>query len=249
MKTFLRKKASDDENWLPVADIMTSLFIIFLFIAIFAIQNVSKITASMPADAENSADPSIILINALREEIYRALNEEFKYDLPVWGAEIDRKTLAFRFNEPEVLFRVGSSAVRPLYKQILSDFFPRYLRVLEPFFENEQARLIDEIRIEGHTSSEWNKDTPPKEAFLKNMRLSQGRTLTVLNYCLGLFLPIQQEAWVQENLTAKGFSSTRLILFENGKENAKASRRVEFRVYLDIERMLKAVRKLRDDAT
>lgn len=248
MSFFLRKRASDDENWLPVADIMTSLFIIFLFIAIFAIQNVSKITATLPTETDDSSDASIAIINSLRQEIYEALKREFEHDLPVWGAEIDQQTLAFRFNEPDVLFRVGSAAVRPRYRDILNDFFPRYLYVLEPFFSNRSAQLIDEIRIEGHTSSEWNSGTPVKEAFIKNMRLSQGRTLAVLNFCLDLYLPTQQVAWVQQNLTAKGFSSTQLIKYADGRENADASRRVEFRVYLDVERILKAIKRLKDEA-
>ena len=55
--------------------------------------------------------------------------------------------------------------------------FPRYLNVLTQFRDS-----IDEVRIEGHTSSLWNHRSTPEEAYFNNMALSQGRTRAVLEY-------------------------------------------------------------------
>lgn len=55
--------------------------------------------------------------------------------------------------------------------------FPRYLDVLLQFRDS-----IDEVRIEGHTNSAWNERSTSDEAYFKNMKLSQGRTRSVLEY-------------------------------------------------------------------
>lgn len=258
MSDFLNKGESDDENWLPIADIMTSLFVIFLFIAIVAIQNVSKIKAVVGWPNEQLENAINVLdrqdktlagignivsnIEDLKQKIYDDLDNEFKYDLPIWQAEIDPSTLVFRFKEPDILFQTNSSAVRPRFKKIISDFFPRYLRVLNEYFP-----IIDEIRIEGHTSSEWHNAKTEEETFLLNMQLSQDRTQSVLAYCLSIGLSSRHTGWIREKVTAKGFSSTRLIKREDGAEDKSASRRVEFRVYLDIEKFLYKINEVLKD--
>lgn len=252
MSDFLNRSHSDDENWLPIADIMTSLFVIFLFIAIIAIQNVSKVMAVMNIkDGELDSSISILDkqaadldsiryiihdLHKVKDEIYQDLKAEFKYDLPVWRAEIDPHTLVFRFNEPEILFQPSSAEIRPRFQEILSSFFPRYLRVLERYFSS-----IAEVKIEGHTSSEWLGAKTDNEAFSKNMELSQKRTQSVLLYSLSLGLLETQSEWIRKKVTANGFSSTRLKKNKLGQENKEASRRVEFRVYLNEEIIIKTI--------
>ena len=71
--------------------------------------------------------------------------------------------------------------LKPQFKDILSDFMPRYIVLLITNFVDD----ISEVRIEGHTSSEWNQE-PEKTAFIKNMDLSQARTRSVLEYSFSL---------------------------------------------------------------
>ena len=52
-------------------------------------------------------------------EIYNALNNEFIDDLPKWNASIDKHTLSFQFNAPEVLFGVGKSNINVIFQNIL----------------------------------------------------------------------------------------------------------------------------------
>lgn len=252
MNDFLNKNHSDDENWMPIADMMASLFVIFLFIAIVSIHNVSKIKAITGWDEEqsivglkllekqeadlNSIRYIIFDLQQIKEKIYQDLENEFKSDLPIWQAEIDPNTLIFRFNEPEILFHPSSAEIRPRFQEIISSFFPRYLSVLDKYFSE-----IDEVRIEGHTSSEWSGAIDVNEAFSKNMELSQQRTQSVLIFCLGLTLSGEQSKWIRRKVTANGFSSTRLKTDKSGAENKKASRRVEFRVYLNEEQVIKTI--------
>ena len=65
------------------------------------------------------------------------------------------------------------------------------------------------VRIEGHTSSEWKKDTKPKKAYLNNMSLSQLRASKVLQYTLATNLNGSYD-WMRDRLQAVGFSSSKI---------------------------------------
>lgn len=236
------RQNTEDENWLPIADIMTGLFVVFLFIAIVSIQYISEIRSTDSDDILSLTAEQQAIINDyadIKERIYHALRREFKYDLRKWQASIDRDTLIFSFSAPEILFQKSSAEVTEAFKDIIKDFFPRYLAVLEDFFPE-----ISEIRIEGHTSSEWDNAKSKKDAFLENMKLSQNRTQSVLAYCLSISLKTEKhDSWVRQNITANGFSSTRLKKDIFGEENKEASRRVEFKIYLDAEQVIRKIEK------
>ena len=68
---------------------------------------------------------------ALRQNLYLALEREFEQDLQKWNALLDRETLSVRFREPTVLFAQGKAEVQIDFKEILDDFFPRYIRILK----------------------------------------------------------------------------------------------------------------------
>ena len=93
-------------------------------------------------------------LNELEQLIVKRLKEEFEEDLKRWNAYIDEPTITIAFKEPDVLFEKGEYALKPQFKEILNDFFPRYVDVLnsDDFKDN-----IKSIRIEGHTSSEWKR--------------------------------------------------------------------------------------------
>ncbi|EDN69476.1 conserved hypothetical protein [Beggiatoa sp. PS] len=158
--------------------------------------------------------------------IYQALLKEFKPDLPLWVAKIEPTTLTIRFQEPTIIFQLGDDSLNTHYQFILTDFFPRYVRILKQY-----AHVIEAVSIEGHTSSEWRSSFSEDEAYFNNMALSQKRTRTVLEYCILLPTVKNDKEWLQQILTANGLSSSRLMI-EDGFENIEHSRRVEFRIYL-----------------
>lgn len=228
---FGKRKQSDEggEHWLSISDLMAGLMMVFLFIAIVFMRHTMK---------ENEKIKSVaVAFQENQVAIYESLIKEFDKDLEEWGAEIDKETLAFNFKSPDVLFDNGDIDIKPAFAVILDDFFPRYLKVLKPFRSS-----IDEVRIEGHTSSEWNKDSTDEEAYFKNMRLSQGRTRSVLSYLYSL-VP-EETPWIKRNIAAVGFSSSRLIMTELGIEDTERSRRVSFRAitnaHIQIKRILEA---------
>ena len=215
-KLFGRRSSSDDEHWMSVSDLMAGLMVIFLFIAITYIRPIVEIQAKIRNIVVAWKDSEI--------EIYEALNKEFRDDLERWHAELDRDTLSMRFKAPDVLFDSATAELKFEFKIILAEFFPRYLNVL-----HQLKDAIAEVRLEGHTSSEWEGAKTRDQAYFMNMELSQARTRAVLEYSLGLPLIDPYKEWARKLITANGLSSSRLIL-QDSKEDKVRSRRVEFRV-------------------
>ncbi len=166
-----------------------------------------------------------LLYDQMREQLYRDLESEFKDDLKRWRATLDHD-LAIRFEEPDVLFRTGKADLSPQFKNILEDFFPRYVRILS---SDRYKSSIEEIRIEGHTSSFWS-NASNNDAYFLNMELSQSRTRSTLEYVLAIPKIAMNRQWLISRLTANGLSSSRLRFNPDGTENREASQRVEFRV-------------------
>ena len=215
---------SQDAHWIPLSDLMTGLMVMFLLIAVVYMMRV---------EAESSSIKEVaIAYNQVRDELYADLESEFQADLPKWKAELNKADLAVKFTEPEVLFASGSSALRPEFKSILDDFFPRYIKILT---SDKYRGSVTEVRIEGHTSSEWYNGATDRFAYFQNMALSQERTRSTLKYVMSLPQSSPQEGWLREHLTANGLSSSKLVLDAKGREDSPRSRRVEFKVRTDAE--------------
>lgn len=213
------------EHWLTVSDLMAGLMMVFLFIAIVFMMNTQK---------ENDKIKDVAVAYQQNQvAIYEALQTEFKDDLNKWGATIDKETLAFSFQSPDVLFANNETTLSEAYKNILNDFFPRYIDVLRPYRES-----LNEIRIEGHTSSAGLRGATEAQAYFYNMRLSQGRTRAVLEYAYAL-MP-NESTWIKANIAAVGFSSSRLIM-KDGMEDAAQSRRVSFRAITNADIQIKRI--------
>ena len=88
------------------------------------------------------------------------------------------------------------------------------------------ANAIKEIRIEGHTSKKWAAGTTDKTAFIKNMRLSQNRAQSMLEYILNLQTLTRYEKWLRTYLTSSGFSSSKPIYDDHHKIDDDRSQRV-----------------------
>jgi outer membrane protein OmpA-like peptidoglycan-associated protein len=215
---------SDDGHWISVSDLMSGLMIIFLFIAITYIR---------PVQTERDTVREIAVTFQEEEEaLYEALHTEFKSDLPKWGAKLDRETLSVKFTAPEILFDTAQATIKEQFKVILADFFPRYTNILWQFRKN-----IAEVRIEGHTSSEWSGAKSLDEAYFHNMQLSQGRTRRVLAFGLSLSGAAPYKKWLIRKVTANGLSSSQVIVVA-GRENKELSRRVEFRVRTNAKQQI-----------
>jgi outer membrane protein OmpA-like peptidoglycan-associated protein len=234
-----RKPAPSEEgHWIPLSDLMTGLMMVFMLVAIIFMLHVegeakkSKQEA-LKAESEANLVKSIALVyDQMRSQLYNDLYSEFEKDLPAWRAVLLRD-LTVRFQEPEVLFDTGKDILKKGFVAILDDFFPRYVKILA---SQKYREAIEEIRIEGHTSSIW-ENVPPERAYFKNMQLSQSRTRTVLEHVLGIQKVNGQQAWLKSHLTANGLSSSKLIT-RDGREDVRASQRVEFRVKTNADEQI-----------
>lgn len=221
-----------EEHWIPLSDLMTGLMMIFMLIAIIFMVKVEN-------NAEKVKNVAFIY-DEMKSELYTDLNDEFQHDLATWGAELD-KDLTFRFKEPNILFDNGQEKLKPQFISILDSFFPRYIRILS---NKKYKKSIEEIRIEGHTSSIWAGSTNPNEAYFLNMALSQARTRTTLQYVLTLNQLKEQQLWLKSHLTANGLSSSKLIYNTDGTENKNGSQRVEFRVRTNADAKISEILKM-----
>jgi outer membrane protein OmpA-like peptidoglycan-associated protein len=162
----------------------------------------------------------------MKTEVYYDLHREFEKDLPRWDAELlDDATI--RFKAPDVLFDSGRSELKQRFKDILAEFFPRYIAIIG---SKKFRDSIQEIRIEGYTSSFWQSAPSEQDAYFQNMRLSQDRTRSTLEYVMKFPSLSNDLSWLREHVAANGLSYAKRIFNADGKENYSRSQRVEFRV-------------------
>lgn len=236
---FLGSKKGDLDNsvWLSNSDLMAGLMIIFLFISIGFIRE----KAPEVVGSQDYVLNYLTFTDSKENEIDEKLEQEFSNEeKKEWQLEIIPNENLIRFNAPDVMFSQNNFKLNDRFKFIINSFFPRYVKVLSKF-----GTLISEIRIEGHTSSEW-KDTTYDKAYIKNMVLSQERTISVLNESLNSLtkfnLSKKEIKWAFDKVSASGLSSRSIIKNSDGSENSVKSRRVEFRYVLNETEKIKFIK-------
>jgi outer membrane protein OmpA-like peptidoglycan-associated protein len=194
---------------------MSGLMMIFMLVAIVYMVQVKRNEARI-IEAQERAKEVVRLYSDLRAQLYQDLESEFRKDFAVWKATV-QSDLSIRFEEPSVQFDTGSSVVKEGFKSILDSFFPRYIAILR---SPKYLNAIEEVRIEGHTSSFW-RNLSPELAYYENMRLSQERTRGVLTHVFGIEKIKAPEVvrWLVERLTANGLSSSRLLMLPDGRQD------------------------------
>ncbi|WP_157970924.1 thermonuclease family protein [Pseudogemmobacter bohemicus] len=136
-----------------------------------------------------------------------------------------------------VLFEVNSDQIKDV--GFLKDFCAPWVRTLR-----SSGLDVTDLKIEGHASSEGPSGYDASRAYLYNLNLSQRRAQNALTVCLsGLETDPDTLDWARGRLSATGYSSARLVENEDGMENREASRRVEFSMDIDREKLLDEVRE------
>jgi outer membrane protein OmpA-like peptidoglycan-associated protein len=229
--------------WIPYADMMTVLMVVFLFISLAYMGLVQY--------QKKQQDKIFEEYKETKENLYNELNETFKNDFHRWNLELD-KDLSIRFTNPNVLFEPDKATIRPLFEQILNEFIPKYFNVLR---QSKYKNKIAEIRIEGH--SDPSPRTPngyqnENFCYIENLQLSQERSLAVMNFIIRSpyynQLTPDDRKWIRFSVTATGFSYGRTLdnskqySYKTGKEiNFEYSRRVEFRIVTTSELLVQKV--------
>ena len=214
--SFLGQNKTEDDTWISTADMMAGLMMIFLFIAIVYIQNISKYF-----DA----------VSDVRDEICSDLFQEFNKDIDRWNMTICEGGLLIRF-QSDSNFERASSLLSLEFKSLLDSFIPRLMAVIWKY-----KHEISELRIEGHTDSTIRRDDSKLSGYIYNTELSQDRSRNVLSYALKMPKISSNPdylSWSFSNVTAHGMSSSELIKL-NRQELYDKSRRVEFRIKTQAE--------------
>lgn len=216
--------------WISVSDMMTGLMMVFLFIALAFMEKANK---------EKEAVQDIALTyKSYQEDLYNSLMREFERDLARWHAGILTDG-TIRFYEPDVLFDEGSKTIKARFQEILVEFFPRYIKLLA---SEKYRNNIEEVRIEGHTSSRWEGSRSLEERYLNNALLSQQRSFAILDYCFKLPQVIQNQPWLTTVLRANGLAFATPVLVK-GREDESQSRRVEFKVKTKADERIRDIIK------
>lgn len=210
---------------LSIGDVMSALLLIIILVMMNALSTLRE-----ESDKANEFD-------AKRKDLNQTLYAEFKDDFKRLFLEVDTINGVIQFSSPDVLFKQGKASVKPEFADILTEFYPRYLKILN---DPEFKPFIREIRVEGHTSKEWETKgkTTTEQAYLNNLELSQLRSFEVLNLLLQLPDDDARKAWFRDKAAAMGYSSSKLILTPAGAEDKERSRRVSFRALLDYEKFM-----------
>lgn len=143
------------------------------------------------------------------------------------GGRINAETGAVTLDEA-VLFQQGSAELTADAQVLLDTFCEGWLSTVHQFAES-----VSDVLIEGHASSEWNPNTSPEEAFVRNLELSQQRSASVLTHCLERLGQGPISEWARSRVVAVGYSSARPVLTD-GVEDPDRSRRVVFSARTDV---------------
>lgn len=227
------KKRTEDSNWISIADMMTALMVIFMFIAVnYIIQ--------------------IIEHTFVQDEIYNKLQEVFNEEINKKDIELGPDgTIRFNSQSLDNLFETDKDELTEGFKNTLNSFIPKYWNVLTS--DSTYFDYIKEIRIEGHADNK-----PPKngdDSYLYNLNLSSRRAASVLKFLrqhsVYLDANINEKSRMDFLFTSIGFSYSRALnkekkyvhLDEDKVVNDDISRRVEFRIVTSNEKLIDEITK------
>lgn len=235
----MRKRENDETSiWISNTDLMSGLLVLFLFIAILMNQGLSEVQDEIKKITGAS--------NEVRRELQESIKQNFSAEeIKRYNLDQENNIGAASFDKGDGRFLVGSSELTPEFRATLQVFLPKYIKSISDIYEKDPDK-IKEIRIEGHTSTEWFANNngqlvTANDAYIKNMELSQNRTRAIIQFALSLPELVPYHSLIKEKLTANGLSSSQIIKKEDGSEDFDASRRIEFKVVVNDEATVKAI--------
>ena len=255
--------------WMGIADMMSGLMIIFIFISVANMRSERDLrleaedlrAAAVRAQAEaeerslsrrkmaQKLNERWVTMKDQEKQLIQMLRDAFADEIERGELEIQEKQLAVNFLNEDTLFD-GNSSLRKGFKDTLLKFMPKLLKVIHTPIAGESDRIVEELLIEGHTSSPWEsrrgeEPLTREQKYFENLKLSQNRARNVLEFTLKKALKDEPEyhKWVELRASATGRSSSQ-FLGKNGckpythkdervlscEEDEKRSKRVLFRL-------------------
>ena len=168
------------------------------------------------------------LFSTINDEIYKDIKNEFKDDRNLWGIEISKYPLSITFSKKHLTFEKNNLHIKPSYKFILKDFYPRYVDILVKY-----KYMIKKINIKVYSTDKNSKGKTTQEKFNRNLILTQDSADEIYNYLDTInsdIIELNQE-WLKDIITATGMSFSIPIYSEYNK-NIEPSNRIEFNIEL-----------------
>jgi outer membrane protein OmpA-like peptidoglycan-associated protein len=188
-----------------VADLMTSLAIIFVFLFIVALQA----TSPPPAATETEQEARDVLQSHIE-----------RLGLPVEKDLDDPQLLLLAMPEELLNFEFGRATLRPAAEAYLRKAIPRYAAALC----GPLRSLIESVTIEGHTDDVGDDR--------RNLRLSQERAFQVMVKALDILQERPESDCFQQLTTASGRGKQDLWYDPDQRLDRDKSRRVLFKIRL-----------------
>lgn len=158
----------------------------------------------------------------LAGEVMNTVNENL--DLTKLDIKIDELDGTITFGE-STMFDLDSYELKPEAKKLLNEFIPKYIETLYSNYEKN----IEKIIIKGHTDDSGS--------YLYNLELSQQRALSVAKYIVSDEIgDYKYKDKVLLDIEAIGRSEAELVKHGDGTINKTASRRVELKYEVNVEK-------------
>lgn len=210
MKSSLSQDTSDGASALAsgIADLMTSLAVIFILLLAAYVTRVEEGNATPPHSSTNAA-----------AELTHRLEP---HHLAVETRDIDPHVLSVVVPDAILNFESGKSHLLPSADAFLAETMPHYAAMIC----GPQGHEVESFVIEGHTDDHGDD--------IRNLRLSQDRSFAVLVKALEVIrtrLPWAYECF-QQKTSANGRGRQDLLRNAVGYPERDKSRRVIFKIHL-----------------
>lgn len=227
---------TEDSSWISLSDLMTTLMMVFLFIALnYMIQFVEY--------------------EFVERNIYNELETEFSKEIDEGVIRLGPNGEVSFMNSKKNLFEVDSDEPTIFFQDLLSSFLPKYWNVIS---DTLHFNFIEEIRIEGHADT-IRKHPSEEKNYLYNLELSQRRSKNILKHLRTLPLYTESDIKTKNQMdflfAAIGFSYSRTINIEgeytyqsdNKRVENDLSRRVVFRIKTSSPELLEEIQTLKNE--
>jgi hypothetical protein len=233
-----------DSFWIPYADLMTVLMVIFLFISLAYMGLVQF--------QKNQQDQIFKEYKETRETLYKELDETFTEKFKSYNLKVN-PDLSIQITDANALFPVQfydqEVILTDRFKTFLTDFTPLFLSII---LKDRYLKSISEIRIEGHTALQTEDKETDKTYYQRMLILSQKRSNKVLEHMMNLNcydqLSESKKSLLRFITTSNGLAYGRALdsdgkfKFLSGKSiNTEKSMRVEFRIVTTSDKLVEKV--------
>lgn len=242
-----KRGAAESENfvWITFSDLLTTLFMVFMVIALWAIssQDAQKAKGEKCVEDLNVATKSEIETRSALEGLTKKMSSEFVL-LQKNGICIDANIEELEGTGGFRIFQ--KQGLRPWFedsKSTLSIDAQKCLTGIGSIWVNQInnskqiSYAIKHILIEGHANTNKFPNLSEETNFLKNLELSQARAFQAAAFLIeNIHNPIIKNSKslpLRELLIAQGKSYLEPVRDNSNNEDVERSKRLEFKVVLE----------------